>query len=76
MILLHIIKNKYKPIYTDRWKHSIAKNINILSLSDRYTVAKILLFRDCKLLQSNNGAYIQLKDWWNYIKWDIYFLKD
>ena len=40
----------------------IATNINTLSIENRYTVAKILLFRDCKLLQSNNGAYIQLKD--------------
>jgi hypothetical protein len=40
----------------------IAKHINILNIDDRYTVAKILLFRDCKLLQSNNGAYIHLKD--------------
>jgi hypothetical protein len=40
----------------------IAKHINILNIEDRYTVAKILLFRDCKLLQSNNGAYIHLKD--------------
>ena len=41
----------------------IAKQINnIISIDDRYTVAKILLFRDCKLLQSNNGAYIHLKD--------------
>ena len=40
----------------------IAKQINNVSIDDRYTVAKILLFRDCKLLQSNNGAYIHLKD--------------
>jgi len=40
----------------------IAKHINILNIDDRYTVAKILLFRDCKLLQSNNGAYIHLQD--------------
>lgn len=40
----------------------IAKHINILNIEDRYTVAKILLFRDCKLLQSNNGAYIHLQD--------------
>jgi len=40
----------------------IAKQINNISIDDRYTVAKILLFRDCKLLQSNNGAYIHLKD--------------
>ena len=40
----------------------IAKQINNISIDDRCTVAKILLFRDCKLLQSNNGAYINLKD--------------
>jgi hypothetical protein len=40
----------------------IAKQINNVNIDDRYTVAKILLFRDCKLLQSNNGAYIYLKD--------------
>lgn len=40
----------------------IAKQINNVSIDDRYTVAKILLFRDCKLLQSNNGAYLHLKD--------------
>ncbi len=40
----------------------IAKQINNLSIDDRYTVARILSFRDCKLLQSNNGAYIHLKD--------------
>ena len=40
----------------------VVKHINILNIEDRYTVAKILLFRDCKLLQSNNAAYIHLKD--------------
>ena len=40
----------------------IATHINILYIDDRYTVAKILLFRDCTLLQSNNGAYIHLGD--------------
>ena len=40
----------------------IVKQINNVSIDDRYTVAKILLFRDCTLLQSNNGAYIHLKD--------------
>ena len=39
----------------------IAKHINNVSIDDRYTVAKILLFRDCTLVQSNNGAYIHLK---------------
>ena len=40
----------------------ISKQINNISIDDRYTVAKILLFRDCKPLQSINGAYINLKD--------------
>ncbi len=40
----------------------VVKHINILNIEDRYTVAKILLFRDCKLLQSNNGAYVHLGD--------------
>ena len=40
----------------------IAKQINNISIDACYTVAEILLFRDCKLLQSNNGAYIHLKD--------------
>ena len=40
----------------------IAKNINSLSLSDRYIVAKILYFKDYNLIQSNNGVYIHLKD--------------
>ena len=40
----------------------VAKDINILSIDDRYTVAKILLLSDCKLIQSNNGAYIHFKD--------------
>ena len=38
----------------------IATHISILSLSDRYTVAKILVFRGHELLQTNNGAYINL----------------
>ena len=38
----------------------IATNINILSLSDRYIVANILVFRGHELIQTNNGAYIHL----------------
>ena len=38
----------------------IATNINILSLSDRYIVANILVFRGHELIQTNNGAYINL----------------
>ena len=40
----------------------IIKQNNNASIDDRYTVAKILLFRDCTLLQSNNGAYIHFQD--------------
>ena len=39
----------------------IIQNINILEFDDRRTVAKILAFRDIKLLQSNNGAYINME---------------
>ena len=35
----------------------IIDNINILSLENKQTVAKILLFKDIDLQQSNNGAY-------------------
>ena len=38
----------------------IAKHINILSLSDRYIVATILVFRGHELIQTTNGAYINL----------------
>ena len=38
----------------------IAKHINILSLSDRHMVANMLVFRGHELLQTNNGAYINL----------------
>ena len=40
----------------------VLKQVNNLSLKDRYTVAKILWLRECKSNQSNNGAYIHLKD--------------
>ena len=36
----------------------ILKNINNLSLSDKHAIARILMFRECDLKQSNNGAYI------------------
>ena len=38
----------------------IATHIAILSLSDRYIVATILVFRGYELLQTNTGAYINL----------------
>ena len=40
----------------------VIKQINNVSLDDRYTVSKILMFRDYKLIQSNNGAYIHIKE--------------
>ena len=36
----------------------IAKTVNRLSLSDRYTVARILVFRMYGPIQTNNGCYI------------------
>ena len=39
----------------------IIQNINNLQIEYRCTVAKILLFRDIKVLQSNNGAYINME---------------
>ena len=39
-------------------KEYIANNINKLSLSYRYTVARILVFKTYELIQSNNGCYI------------------
>ena len=38
----------------------ILKNINNLSLNDKHAIARILMFRECDLKQSNNGAYIRL----------------
>ena len=35
----------------------IIKNINLLNIEERYTVCKILIFRDIPLQQSNNGVY-------------------
>ena len=40
----------------------IIQNINNLEIEDRYTVAKILQFREHKLSQSNNGAFIDIQD--------------
>ena len=40
----------------------ITNNINIVSLEHRYTIARILDFRGYQLTQTNNGAYILLKD--------------
>ena len=38
----------------------ILKHINILSMSDKYTVARILMFRGYDLRQNGNGAYIDI----------------
>ena len=40
----------------------VAKQINNVSMADRNTVCKILIFRGYELTQSNNGAYILLED--------------
>ena len=39
-------------------KEYIVNNINTLSLSDRYTVARILVFKTYEPIQTNNGCYI------------------
>ena len=36
----------------------IAKNITSLPLSDRYTIARILVFRRYEPIQTNNGCYM------------------
>ena len=36
----------------------IIKHINLLSIEERYTVCKILMFRNIPLQQSNNGVYV------------------
>lgn len=40
----------------------IINNINLLSIEERYTVSKILNFRDVPLKQTNNGVYTDIKD--------------
>ncbi len=40
----------------------VIKQINNVSQADRYTVCRIAVFRGYKLRQSNNGAYIQIKE--------------
>ena len=40
----------------------IINNINLLSIEERYTVSKILNFRDVPLKQTNNGVYVFIKD--------------
>ena len=38
-------------------KEYIVKTIKRLSLSDRYTIARILVFKMYELIQTNNGCY-------------------
>ena len=40
----------------------IIKQINRLSFPDRVIVCRIVVFRGYKLRQSNNGAYIHIKE--------------
>ena len=40
----------------------IINNIKLLSIEERYTVSKILNFRDVPLKQTNNGVYTFIKD--------------
>ena len=40
----------------------IIKNINLLSIEERYTVSKILNFRNVPLKQTNDGVYTCIKD--------------
>ena len=57
-------------------KEYIATNIDKLDLSDRYTVARILVFKTYELIQSNNGCYIlfdeideeTINDIYNFLK--------
>ena len=54
----------------------IAKNIDRLSLSDRYTVARIRVFRMYEPIQTNNGCYILFDKIAKYTIHEIYtFLK-
>ena len=39
----------------------VVKQINNVSINDRYTVSRILLIRNYNLIQSNNGAYIHIE---------------
>ena len=36
----------------------IVNHIHLVCLNDKYTIARILMFRECALKQNNNGAYI------------------
>lgn len=57
-------------------RHFIVKHINLVSLNDKYTIARILMFRECALKQNNNGAYILLDHIDDSTLRDIYeFLK-
>ena len=57
-------------------KEYIANHNDKLSLSYRYTVARILVFKTYELVQSNNGCYIPLDEIDEETKHDMYnFLK-
>ena len=57
-------------------KEYIANDINKLSLSDRYIIARILVFKTYELIQSNSGCYIlfdnkdeeTINDIYNFLK--------
>ena len=57
-MLLHIIKTNKQINRSMTPKEYIAKNINKLSLSDRYAVAQFLGFKTYEPIQTNNGCYI------------------
>ena len=52
----------------------VIKQINNVSLDDRYTVSKILMFRGYKLIQSNNGSYIHIEEIYGETTNEIYNL--
>ena len=54
----------------------ILKPINVLSMNDKHTVARILTLRGYELKQNNNGAYIDIYNVDNTTISDIYqFMK-
>ena len=54
----------------------VLKHINLLSLNNKYTIAKILMFREFDLKQTNNGAYITVDQIDDRTLYDIYdFIK-
>ena len=53
----------------------ISKHINVVSMNDTYTVARILTFRGYDLKQNNNGAYIDIYNVDSITTSDIYQFK-